>query len=172
MSATLERARARFIANRDAARRAAAVALPSQLGVEFHLSGWTGKVREAYLDQWNGEHRSGWDWVEIFRRHNDPDRLDIAIWSQNRLSGLALCLTSGTCVEIRFLEGDPREDCPLKGHRTLIVLECAANYAQARGKTELRIQPVNSDLETLYKDVYEFSLETPRGQAHYYRKVV
>jgi hypothetical protein len=73
---------------------------------------------------------------------------------------------------MRFIEGDPRPDCPLKGWRALIVLEAAAFYAQARGKTELRLKEVNSSLESLYRDTYGFRLETPRKQEPYWTKEV
>jgi hypothetical protein len=108
-----------------------------------------------------------------FRVHRDPDRLDIVIWGPNdRLCGLGLGLTSSEAVEVRFIEGDPRPDCPLKGKRILIILECAACYAQARGRKELRIQPINQRLEYLYRQTYGFVLETPRRGARYYRKGV
>lgn len=171
MSANLAREKARFQGLGDAARLAATRTLAPVVGVDFTMTGWTGRSREALAAQWtDGVH---FDWVEVFRRHRDPDRLDVALWSPgDRLSALVLGLTTGAAVELRFFEGDPRPDCPLKGRRTLIILECAANYAQARGRTELRIQPINERLETLYKLEYGFTLETPRRGAHYYRKVV
>jgi len=105
------RHKARFETDRFNARAQAVQNLRAHLP-EFNLSGWSGRSREAYLDQWPGGGR--WKWEEIFRRHNDPDRLDIAIWGANdRLCGLALGTTTSEYVEIRFLEGDPRPDCPL-----------------------------------------------------------
>lgn len=171
----LARARARYEAAKDLARREAAQVLVPKIGTNFHLSGWSGKAREALNDQWvvDGKQLSQWDWNEIFRRHNDPDRLDIVIWgAADRLCGLSLCLSTSTYIEIRFLEGDPRRDCPLTGRRALIVLETAARYAQERGRAELRIQPVNERLETLYRQIYRFELATPhRGSAYYYKRV-
>jgi hypothetical protein len=96
----------------------------------------------------------------------------LAVWCGDRLAALALGLTTGEAVVVRFLEGDPRPDCPLKGRRILIVLECMANYAQGRGKAELRIEPANEALETLYRETYGFSLETPRGRSAYYKRTV
>ena len=166
-------AKARYETDRNAARQQAVSNLAPDLKVNFQITGWSSKARQATLDQWNRKEGQGWNWNEIFRRHHDPDRLDIAVWSpQDRLSALALGLTTGECVEIRFLEGDPRQDCPLKGRRALIVLECAACYAQARGRSELRVRPINKRLETLYVEIYGFQLATPsRGQAYYFKRV-
>jgi len=175
-SAELSRAKTRYAGMRDAAYLAAAKTLVPVIGVDFRVSGWTRRAYEAYVDQWTNVARpkSGdWDWPEIFRVHRDPDRLDLVIWSPNdRLSGLSLGTLSNSALNLRFLEGDPRSDCPLKGKRILIVLECAANYAQARGRSELRVQPLNEDLETLYRDGYGFTIETQKGVGHYYKKVV
>jgi hypothetical protein len=156
------------------ARRLTAVELCPKIGVDFHLTGWTNKGRDALQVQWTQRHsEAGWDWPEIFRRHRDPDRLELVIWGpKDRLCGLALCLTTGHCVEIRFLEGDAKPDCPLKGRRILIVLDCAARYAQARGKEELRAQPVNPALQALYRDVYGFALVAGKSAgAYWFRKV-
>jgi len=168
----LARAKARFENDRHVARAQAVKILQPHLP-EFNLSGWSGRAREAYRDQWLGDPKCNWDWEEIFRRHNDPDRLDIAIWGANeRLCGLAVGCTTGQALEIRFLEGDPRPDCPLKGRRILIVLESAATYAQARGRLELRVRPKNERLEDLYRQTYGFVLETRSGGDRYYRKGV
>jgi hypothetical protein len=175
MSSTFQRAKERYQQAKDTCRREAAIKVGAFLGVEFYISGWSDRTRHALSDQWLADGVSagtGWDWPEVFRRHNDPDRLDMAVWAADRLCGLGLCLTGSQFVEIRFVEGDPRQDCPLKGKRTLIFLECAAGYAQSRGKAELRIQPKNQRLEALYTGLYGFSLETPRRSPAYYRKVV
>jgi hypothetical protein len=173
---TLSAANARFETNRLDARRKAALTLVPVLGVEFHAAGWSGKAKEAYEQQWCAVKRHAtaacWDWIEVFRRHKDPDRFDLAIWAGDRLSALALGTTTQQAVVIKFVEGDPRPDCPLVGRRLLIVLECMANYAQGRGKSELRMEPANSDLATLYRDTFGFSLETFGGRSAYYGKAV
>lgn len=166
----LARHKARFEADRHAARAQAVKNLQPHLP-EFNLSGWGARARESYLDQWRGEPKCNWDWEEIFRRHNDPDKLDVAIWGPNeRLCGLGIGLTTGEALELRFLEGDPRADCPLKGRRILIFLESAACYAQARGRPELRVRPKNERLEDLYRQTYGFVLETNSRGDRYLRK--
>jgi hypothetical protein len=119
---------------------------------------------QAYDNQWPIERHkdASWDWIEVFRRyHRDADRLDMVLWGpQDRLCGLALGLCSKQAVEVRFVEGDCRTSCPLKSKRFLIFLECATNYAQGRGRAELRIDPVNPALERLYTETYGFSRGT------------
>ena len=174
MSNTLARAKARFAADRDMARRQAALMLQAHVGEQFHLSGWTVKAREAFSDQWlllDRHTDAGWDWHEVFRRHSEPDRLDMVLWGPgDRLCGLGLATRSGTAVHVRFIEGDPRATCPLKGRRILIFLECAALYGQAQGRAELRIEPVNERLATLYRQIYGFVLETSHSGRAYYRR--
>mgnify|MGYP007053800610 CR=1 FL=1 len=151
--------------------------LAPRVGVDFHLTGWSQKAQQAFADQWCGDRHptsAHWDWHDIYRRHStEPDRLEMVVWSpDDRLCCLGLALSAGRAIEVRFVEGDPREGCPLKGRRSLIVFECAAAYAQGRGKAELRAQPVNARLQSLYRDVYGFNLEKPaRGTPYWVRKV-
>jgi hypothetical protein len=75
-------------------------------------------------------------------------------------------------VTLAFLEGDPRPECPLKGRRALIALDATARYAQGRGKTEIRISPINASLECLYVEQYGFQKRSRRGeQEHLFRLV-
>lgn len=96
----------------------------------------------------------------------------MAVWSGARLSSLSLATTSGNAVHIRYLEGDPRPDCPLIGRRALIALEACAGYAQARGKAELRVHPLNDKLKSLYVGVYKFEVATPHKAEPYLFKRV
>ena len=91
------------------------------------------------------------------------------VWSPDyRLSAVALIAIREGAIWVEFLEGDPRSDCPLIGKRTLIVLEAAACYAQAVGKKELRLRPVNDEIARYYREVFSFVLEKPRKGASYY----
>ena len=75
-------------------------------------------------------------------------------------------------LKLMFLEGDPQPDCPLKGFRIPIFLDVAANYAQDRGKTELRVWPLNDNLAELYREAYGFSLVTMGPGAPYWARRV
>jgi hypothetical protein len=167
-------AKARYVKARDDARREAALRLEPKIGVPFYLSGWTKKAQEAYLSQWpNERHKdAGWAWIEVFQRYRDMDRLDLVLWSGDRLAGLAIGNTTNVALKLDFIEGDPREDCPLTGHRALIFLEAGACYCQAVGLTELRVRPVNRALEGLYRDIYGFELATPVNEQSYFRREV
>ena len=135
------------------------------------MTHWGTKAQGAYESQWLSRHPDStfWDWTEIFRRHRNE--LEIAIWSPvARLSGLSVATASGEAIEVRFLEGDSRPDCPLKGSRMLIALDCASRYAYGRGKRELRVRPVNSALEDLYQEIYGFHLVKDKPGSPYWAR--
>jgi hypothetical protein len=165
---------AKYKSQADKARGRTVITLAPVIGVNFSLGTWGNRAQAAYAEQWLQRHPdAGWDWAEVFKRYNDPDRLEMVIWGpEERLSGIGLAVTTGQAVNVRFIEGDPRPECPLVGRRIPIFLECAANYAQLRGKVELRIQPVNDTLAALYTEVYDFTLETPAHGAAYYKRTV
>lgn len=168
-TASLERAKQRYRQNAYDARLATSERMKIFLGTHVGVGEWSRKVFDA-LGKWENRR---FDWEEIARRHREPDRLEIAIWSDdNVLSGIALALCTGQAVVLRFVEGDPRHDCPLRGYRLLVALEAATNYAQARGKNEIRVQPKNAELVNLYEEVYGFTFHQPRGEEGYYRKGV
>jgi hypothetical protein len=164
LSREVEAHKARCRIDRDEAFRVASLNLADNPGLNFHITGWTARAREAY----GGWASSRWNWNELFRRHHDPDRLDIAIWTHdNELAALALAVTTGLAVHLRFLEGAPGDSPALKGDRLIIVLEAVACYAQLRGKVEIRATPLNDELSRLYVDRYGFELVDKRGQEAY-----
>jgi hypothetical protein len=163
----------RYQAKAEQARRLTGAELSREFGVDFHLTHWTVKAADAYAGQWLLRHPEAvrWDWPEMFRRHRNDDRLDMVIWGPgDRLSGLSLAVTTGDAVEIRFLEGDNRLDCPLRGRRIPIALDCAARYAQGRNKWELRVRPLNSALESLYQGTYGFEAVTGKPGGPYWAR--
>ena len=150
--------------------------LRSHVTCDFNIVEINNRAYEAVLDQWDRHGRNldaDWDWRELMRRYRDPDRLDIAIWSgSDRIACLALGVTTGPAVELKFLEADPRADCPLRGKRALIALETVSCYAQARGKREIRVRPVNETVARLYRDVYGFDPVTqPKAASYFMRRV-
>lgn len=175
MSRELARAVERYREDALSACRTTSHALQAAVG-DFYITGWTHKGRQAFREQWLPAQRGRsfkWEWEEIFRRHREPDRLELVVWAPgDRLSALGLVLTTSRAVELRFLEGDQRPDCPLKGHRILIVLEAAARYAQSRGKLEIRVQPINAPLAKVYCDIYRFKEVRPKGEVPYLRREI
>ncbi len=141
-----------------------------EYGFEVRILRFSRRTDLAIDAQWTGR-TVAWDWPEIARRYREPKSYCFATWGPNdRLSGLGLITLTKTAATIRFVEGDPRPDCPLSGKRTLIALEVATNYAQLCGLEELRIHPLNEALGTLYQDVYGFELVKPHKEEPYYRK--
>ncbi|MCJ2068208.1 hypothetical protein MKK75_05185 [Methylobacterium sp. J-030] len=166
-------AKQRYAVRQDEARRLASRNLQGPLGVTFHLTAWGERARHAYETQWLSAARhpdAGWDWPEIHRRNrNEPDALSLAIWvGDDRLCGLGFAVPSSRAVTLRFLEGDPRPDCPLIGRRALIALEASALYAQGIGRSQIRVEPANETLAALYRDRYGFALVSLEGAPAYY----
>lgn len=153
----------RGIAYATSARRMAA-----DIGSPVAVSPWN-DMAVAQLAGW-GDTR--FPWPIIFQRHREADRLDMAIWSGRTLCALGLATTTRVAVFLRFLEGDPSPACPLRGRRVLIALDVAASYAQAIGRRELRLQPINERLVDLYESVYGFERIEVKGQDPYWRKEV
>jgi hypothetical protein len=69
----------------------------------------------------------------------------------------------------RFLESDPRPDCPLKGHRALIALDAFARYAEYAAATELRLVPENATLAAYYATLVEIEPFPNAENPSYYR---
>lgn len=102
----------------------------------------------------------------------DPDRLELAMWVDGRLVGLALCRLAGHAIVVQAIEGDGDPTCPLRGKRALLAFEAAANYAQALGKTELWVHPKNAELVSLYTRSYGFAPFPPNiGSPYLWKKV-
>lgn len=168
--------RERYLQNAHDAFRKCEAKLRPILCVQFAIAEYSGRAWEAVKDQWspNGrDYDTAWDWPNLVRYYRkDPDILTMAVWCEDRLSALGLATTSGQAVHIRYLEGDPRADCPLTGMRALIALEACSGYAQARGKTELRVYPLNDALETLYVETYGFEVfRSKKAEPYLFKKV-
>lgn len=177
--AEFARAKQRYQSAQERARRQAAVNLIEPIGISFYLTNWSHRALHAHAAQWlavgaRPHSEGGWDWDAIYRRYRtDMSAMDIVIWGPgDRLSGLSLVTANSISVSIGWIEGDPRPDCPLVGKRLLITLEAAACYAQALGRREIHLKPLNDTLADLYRTVYGFALEKPRKGAPYYRKEV
>ena len=178
MSAELERAKVRYMTCRTDSYAVAAANLRAAVAVPFRFTDWSGRALLAISEQWGAERHpdSSWEWADIIRHYRrEPEWLPIVIWIPDgrgeRLGGLALGTTGANSVTVQFLEGDPRGDCPLKGKRALMAFEVASCYAQARGKTELRVRPLNTSLVGLYAGL-GFTQVSPRNEESYFRKEV
>ena len=170
----LHQARARYLEHKLRALNATNMTFKSVLSVGFRVGTWTTRAQQCIRDQWGGHRHPdvAWDWDAILHRHRDPDAFAFAGWvNEHRLGFVGLAVTTSISVELKFVEGDPREDCPIGGSRALIALDLSANYAESCGKQEVWVRPVNPTLERLYISL-GFEVGAPTGQPRYFRRRV
>ncbi len=123
----------------------------------------------AFNDQWvHSVRRYPWPWplmvADVHRQ--TPTRFEVAVWSDQTLSGLALGRIRDSFCGIEYLEGCPDPDHPLRGHVTVIVLTAAVAYAKSLGKRELRlIDPIPAMVSRYVS--HGFQLAMPRGESPY-----
>jgi hypothetical protein len=136
----------------------------------FELSEWSGRTFSALGEQWPS---TQFDWEKVRNAYcREPDRFDAAIWAGDRLCGLFLATLAGESVTLRFVEGDPRRDCPLMGRRLLIALDAVVNYTQINGRYELRVEPINDKLIKLFETDFGFRAVKPHKGSPYWTKQV
>ena len=172
----LSAAKARYSHAATRARLQAALNLQAVLKLPFSITEWSNRSSDALTEQWPLSGRrpdSSWNWPQIQRDFKtDPTKFELAVWGDNRLSCLAIANLSNSAVVLRFLEGDPRADCPFRGVRTLIVLEAIQCCGLTTGRNEIQVEPVNDALATLYRNNYGFALATRKGGNAYYRREI
>ena len=176
MSADLHKAKARYHEAGATACRHAVDAVRRQSGVDFHMREWSRSSELAFDEQWLPVSRhedGGFDWPKIYSRYREPGTLKPVIWSPGeRLSGLFLCTIHGKSVKLQWLEGDPRENCPLKGFRATIAVETMAVYAQLLGRPEICLEGVADGVKPLYIDGYGFTEVIPHKGSSYLKRAV
>lgn len=160
--------RARYARFGHEARLATVERLSPIDGVAFELTEISGRAMGA-AEQWQSGY---YDWSQVLRRYNDPDRFDIALWSAQRLLALGIATTRTGAVWIELIEGDRDRSTPLTGARLLIMFDAFANYAQLRGKPELRLEAKNVGLAALYENAYGFERVLSKGDALYWARRV
>lgn len=164
MAKTFTDARARYENDRQQACIAAGDSLRETLGVDFRISQISRSALDAVHTQWKS---SEFDWDKINTDIRGIDAFKFAIWVGDRLCGLAVATTSNQRIRLRFLEGSPLPDCPLKGRRITIALEAVAFYGQRRGKRELTLEPLNEKLISVYQNTYGFQIIRPHSDPPY-----
>ena len=130
------------------------------IGRDYVVKLWSRSVEEQFRSQWCDAERhgdAGWDWHEIRRNYRGHKDVIVALEANDQLCALALFVLSRQRVLVRFLEGDPRPECYMKGSRALVMLDLAATLGQRYGCKEIHLQPVNDDLKMLYKETYGFT---------------
>lgn len=95
--------------------------------------------------------------------------MGLAIWLPgDQLSAVALATMEADWITLRFMDG--LLGCPLSGKRTPIALQACACYAQACGRSFLRIQPVSPTLITRCQDDWEF-VPQPKHNGYFWKGV-
>lgn len=133
-------------------------------GIRFELTEISGRAITA-TEQWQSRY---YDWSQVLYRFNDPDRFDVALWSSGRLLALGVATTRPSAVWVELIEGDRKPDAPLTGARLLLMFDAFANYAQLRGKPELRLEAKNAGLASLYENAYGFERVLSKGNTLYW----
>jgi hypothetical protein len=106
------------------------------------------EARAAWRKTWTHRHPSGhggWDWERLalrFRRR--PSAFQLALWSGDRLCGLAVGRASARRVDgrrhtlsIHYMESTPEPDHPLKRNVALLITSAADVYGSALGASRL-----------------------------------
>ncbi len=159
--------RARYLGHAQVARTRATERLSPLGDVSFHLTSLNSGAIDAARLQWETVY---YDWHEILRRFNEPDRFDLALWADHRCLALGLATTRRTAIWLDIIEGDPSPTSPLGGARLTIVLEACAHYAQLLGKDELRLTAKNEQLAAFYEAVHGFERAKHSNNAIYWRR--
>lgn len=126
-------------------------------------------MEAAAIKKWNHTWRTvpnprkkpdgGWDWAELRKqyyfkkfKYREQYRIDIAIWTEQELCGLALggIDKNNAYLAIDYIEGSPIEHS-LKGYILDIVLTIIYRYATIYHISELRLNEPVDGLISLYK---------------------
>jgi hypothetical protein len=134
----------------DAVRDETVKSLASKFG-PFTLTDWSNNCFQ-YL--WR---IPAFPWPFQSSAFPNPARLELAMWVDGRLVGLAhVTLNGSDAVLIQAIEGDRDKSCPLKGKRAAIAIQAATYYAQALNRSRLLLQPMNEDLTPIYIKDHDF----------------
>lgn len=110
-----------------------------------------------------------WDWTGIVKRR-ESGRIDVAIWSDHRLCGLAYGPMRGGALCLSRLEGDPDPSHPLKGRVVDIGIAILETQALLLGIPETRLESPDPGLVERYRGLgYEWLAE--KGVPRYLSKV-
>jgi hypothetical protein len=137
----------------------------------YSVAMWSRATRQAFEDQWCPVPRQTmWDWTEIGSKYTPPKERVVALRSGDRLTALSAIVARRAWVRVHFLEGDPRDDCPMRGLRAIVMLDLAATYGQRLGCEEIHIEPVNDTLKSLYCGTFGFEEVLNKGRVDYLRR--
>ena len=110
-----------------------------------------------------------WDWTGIVKRR-ESGRLEVAIWWDRRLCGLAYGQMRGGALCLSRLEADPDPVHPLKGRIVDIGIAILETQALILGIPETRLESPDPGLVERYRGLgYEWLVE--KGVPRYLAKI-
>lgn len=121
-------------------------------------------MREGYVGQ-DIAHKPAWDWEKIWHQGcKRSRRVELAIWVEQKLCGLALGRVSKNCVvaTIHYLESNPQSN-PLKGNIAPIAIRYVEALGIMHGCTQSSIEQPAPGLVEFYKGLGYLN-ETTKGQ--------
>lgn len=146
-------------------RHLAFASVREELADEFPVAVKFGDINltalRAWARQWqplfDGSRDPGeWDWETLASSYlRRPDAFQVAIWSAEKLCGLALGRPSNSHRElaVHFIEGSPDPDHPLKGSILMLSVAAADAYAAALGADWLLIDSPAAGLLSKYSEL-------------------
>jgi len=150
--------------------RAAELFEPAVAPAPFRFATITAATLDAWREQWarHPARSVAWPWDAMVTdyRHRHPSRFDLAVWSGDALSGLAIGRTGSTYCSIEYLEGSPVVGHPLRGQVIPAALTALLGYATVLGRTEMRLVEPLVQLIPIY-EARGFLLVEPRGERPY-----
>lgn len=120
---------------------------------------------DCYTSLGREHHRPGWDWEKALRKfRRRPRRVELAIWIEDELCGLALGRISDRCVvaTIHFIEANPLNH-PLTGKLVPVATRYLEVLATSLGAQEISIEQPVPDLIEYYKSI-GFRHTTSKGE--------
>lgn len=150
--------------------RAAELFEPAVAPALVRFAAITAATLNAWREQW-ARHPAWsvawpWDVMVADYRHQHPSRFDLAVWSGNALSELAIERTGSSYCSIEYLEGSPVVGHSHKGQVIPAALTALLGYATVLGKAEMRLMEPLAPLVPVY-EACGFLLVEPRGERPY-----
>lgn len=135
---------------------------------------------DAWRATWSGPHPTGdgsWDWERLLRRAwRRPSAFHLAIWSGERLCGLAVGRASKRrpagvrhTVSVHFIESAHHRDHPLRHTIAPLVIGAAEAYGKLLGASRIRLVDPLPGVVPLY-EAFGFALAEQAEQSVYWER--
>lgn len=130
---------------------------PEFEGLGLRITAITDEARrqqEAWPRHYMPDQRIFWDWDELLAlyRRSENDRVEMAVWVEGELCGMALGKVSAgkLIVRVNFVQGSTVENHPLKGRVFTVVDAYLEQYAVALGVGYIGVQDPYEGVKPYY----------------------